>query len=46
MSFEVEQQKADSTEAAPGENNRDYLLKQGKGPEKKTSRTTKSGGHQ
>lgn len=35
MSFEAEQQNTDSTEAVPGENNHDYLLKQGKGPEKK-----------
>lgn len=35
MSFEAEQQNTDSTEAVPGENNHDYLLKQGKGLEKK-----------
>lgn len=34
MSFKAEQQKTDSTEVVPGENNHDYHLKQGKGPEK------------
>lgn len=37
MSFEVGQQKTDSTEVVPKENNHGYHLKQGKGPEKKIS---------
>jgi len=40
------QPKTESTDVVLGENNQEYHLKEGKGPERKNSRTTKADSNQ